>query len=338
MTSPSAAINWTPEEYANFGVKPQVSAHSYHDLPLFSDDVLIKLLDSYPRENLQAHTMGLDPTNYADWKQVNIRKETTGEEMLAAVRCGRMWLNLTHLEKRNSDYAKIIDGMYEHLDENCEQLHNPKSMHSALLISSPGAQVYYHLDAEPNMIWHMRGQKHIWMYPAMNMDIVPQNFLEDIYSGEIDEDLPYRPEFDELAMHALLNPGDAASWPHNAPHRIQNVDLNVSLATSYSTTDIYNRQYVQLANRFVLRTLGIKNRSMDETGFLPALKRTIYRALNRLRPFKRRVAASYLTDLELDPTAPMGMRNLSEPTLPVFARSDETHDLENAELPLQRAG
>ena len=328
MTLLSTGIDWTREQYENFGVKPQVTSHSYHRLPLFGDNALIELLDAYPRKNLQAHTMGKDPCKYQDWVQVNIAPETTGEEILRAVSKGQMWVNLTHIEQHNDEYAKLINGMYDHLDDHCPQLNDPESTHSALLISSPGAQVYYHLDAEPNMLWHMRGQKHIWMYPAMDMNITPQDFLEDIFAGEIDEDLPYKHEYDELALHALLNPGDAASWPHNAPHRIQNVDLNVSLATSYATTDTYRRQYVQLANRFLLRGLGIKNRSMKESGFRAATKVLAYRIINKLRPFKRRAVANYLTNLELDPDSPNGLRTLAEDTLPAYARSAEDFQLE----------
>ena len=327
MNLSSAAINWSPEQYKNFGVEPQITPHSYHQLPWFTDQALIDLMDRYPRENLQAHTMGVDPERYQDWVQVNINAKTTGKEILEAVGKGRLWINLTHIENFERDYAELIDGMYGHLSAHCTHLDKPTPTHSALLISSPGVQVYYHVDAEPNMIWHLRGQKHIWMYPAMNMDIIAQDFLEDIYAGEIDEDLPYKPEFDKLAVRALLNPGDAASWPHNAPHRIQNVGLNVSLATSYSTIDTHKRQYVQLANRFILRNLGIKNRSIDETGFLSVLKQTTYRAINRIRPFKRRAVANYLTNLEIDASSPTGMRTLSKSTLPVFARKAEEFEL-----------
>lgn len=324
MKSIPAKIHWTKEEYANFGTKPQVSPHQYHELPLFNDDILIKLLDNYPRRNLQAYHMGKDPLANEDWKQVDIDKSTTGTQMLQAVKTGRIWINLTHIESNSDDYAEMIDGMYQHLGEHCPQLQNPKGTHSALLISSPGAQVYYHLDAEPNMLWHMRGQKHMWVYPAMNLDIVPQDYLEDIYAGEIGENLPYKPEFDDLAEHYLLNPGDAASWPHNGPHRIVNVDMNVSLATSYYTPVIYKRQYVQLANRFLLRNLGFKNRSVSETGIVASIKRMSYRILNKLRPFKRKDrAASYITDLQLDPSAPLGIRKLTEPKLASFASMPE---------------
>ncbi len=313
-------FNWSAEEYANFGVSPQVSSHNYHELPLFSDEALIDLLNSYPRRNLQAYHMGDDPLRAEDWKQVDINDATTGEEMLRAVKSGRIWINLTNIQKNSDDYAALIDDMYEHLGEKCPHLENPKGTFSALLLSSPGAQVYYHLDAEPNMLWHMRGQKHMWVYPAMDLDIVPQEYLEDIYSGEKGENLPYKREFDEVAEHYVLNPGDAASWPHNGPHRIENVDMNVSLATSYTTPVIYKRQYVQLANRFLLRNLGIKNRSVAEDGLVPSLKRFTYRAINKVRPFKRiDRTASYITDLQLDPDSPLGIRKLAEPKLASFA-------------------
>ena len=164
------------------------------------------------------------------------------------------------------------------------------------------------------MLWHLRGRKRVWIYPAMDTRFAPQSFLEDIYAGEIDENLPYDPAFDEEAEAFLLAPGDVASWPHNAPHRIVNLDLNVSLATSYYTPNVYRRQYVQLANRFVLRGLGMRSRSMAEDGVLPSLKRLAFRAANRVRPFPRRDrSAGYVTDLQIDPDAPQGLRRLGTP-------------------------
>ncbi|MFK7892078.1 MAG: hypothetical protein AB8B63_14780 [Granulosicoccus sp.] len=326
----SPPISWSDEEYLNFGKVPQVSRHNYHLLPLFQKDVLIALLEDYPRKHLQAYTMGTDPVCSSDWKQVDIAPGTTGVDLWRAVENGRIWLNLVHIEENRREYRELIDSMYVHLGEHCPHLQNPKGTHSALLISSPGAQVYYHLDAEPNMLWHLRGEKDVWLYPAMDPELVPQEYLEDIYAGEIGENLPYRREFDERAVHHQLQPGDAASWPHNGPHRIVNRDMNVSLATSYYTPVVYRRQYVQLANRFILRNLGVRSRSMEEHGLLPAAKRMAYRLINKVRPFKRRErSASYITDLQLDPEAPLGLRRLSEPTLASFARKAEQQSHES---------
>jgi hypothetical protein len=319
--SKTAPITWTDEEYAKFGTVPMVSRHGYHTRSLFDKTQLIDLLDNYPRRWLQAFTMGDDPCRPEQWACVDIAPDTGGAALWQAVENGRLWLNITHIEEFSDAYASLIVSMYDHLGRHCPHLHNPRSNYSTLLISSPGAQVYYHLDAEPNMLWHLHGQKRIWIYPAMDTRLVPQELLEDIYAGEIDENLPYEASFDQLAEQYLLSPGDVASWPHNGPHRIVNLDMNVSLATSYHTPTIYRRQYVQLANRFVLRGLGVKKRSMDEDGPLPALKRFTYRAANKIRPFPRRDrSASYITDLQIDPDAPMGIRKLAMAQHASFSR------------------
>ena len=322
MTTDFVPIAWSEAEYAAFGLRPQVNRHRYHEREMFEPDTLKRLLDDYPRRHLQAYTMGTDPARREDWRQVDIADGTSGEALWRAVERGRLWLNLVHIEKNRAEYRELIDAMYAHLGERCPHLGRPRGTHSALLISSPGAQVYYHLDAEPNMLWHLRGEKDVWLYPAMDPRLVPQDHLEDIYAGEIGENLPWRPEFDELAERYRLHPGDAASWPHNGPHRIVNVDMNVSLATSYYTPHVYRRQYVQLANRFLLRNLGVQRRGMREHGVVPALKRGTYRVLNKLRPFPRRErSASYVTDLQLDPDAPLGLRHLDTPRLASFARA-----------------
>ena len=327
MINTTQAIVWTDDEYAKFGTVPQVNRHSYHERSLFDKPELISLLDQYPRKWLQAFTMGDDPCKPGDWGCVDIAPESTGADLWSAVEKGRLWLNITHIEEFNDDYAQLVNGMYEHLGQKCPHLQNPKSDYSTLLISSPGAQVYYHLDAEPNMLWHLRGEKQVWIYPAMDTRLVPQELLEDIYAGEIDENLPFDLSFDDVAQSFLLQPGDVASWPHNGPHRIVNKDMNVSLATSYFTPAIYKRRYTQLANRFVLRKMGIADRSMEEDGALPALKRFTYRAVNKLKPFKRRNrSASYITDMQIDPDSPMGIRKLDKARPASFSQLSQASD------------
>ena len=318
-------IDWSADQYKDFGREPQLSKHSYHELPLFEKDALVELLDNYPRKWLQAFTMGEDPCRNDEWKCVDIVPEMDGESLWRAAENGRIWYNITHIEKYNDDYRDLINGMYDHLSANCQHMPDMRANYSTLLISSPKAQVYYHLDAEPNMLWHLRGQKNIWVYPAMDTRFVPQDYIEDIYAGAIDENLPFEPEFDSHAKQFTLQPGDVASWPHNGPHRIQNIDMNVSLATSYLTHDTYKREYVQLANRFLLRKLGVSNRSMEEDGLIPAAKRFSFRAINKVKPFKRSSRAdTYFTDLQVDPDAVNGLRKLDNEQEASFARLRES--------------
>ncbi|MEL6325715.1 MAG: hypothetical protein AAFQ61_02245 [Cyanobacteria bacterium J06626_23] len=309
-----ARIKWSADDYSNFGRVTQVLSHSYDQLPLFETASLVALLDDYPRSHLQAFTMGTDPTRRDDWHSVDIGPNTTGRDIWKAVARGRLWLNLISIETHYSEYAELVASLYRHLDQHCPHLGGPIPNFSTLLISSPGAQVYYHLDAPANMLWHLRGQKRIWIYPAMDLRFVPQQYLEDIYTYEHDEFLPYRPEFDRYAEQLLLTPGKAAAWPRNAPHRIENVDMNVSLTTSYRSPQQLRRDRVQFANRYLLRPLGIAPRPMDETGLVSEIKQFSYRAINKIRPFKRRSNPhrKYITHLRLDPEAPNGIRKLDQ--------------------------
>lgn len=315
-------IQWSESDYAAFGRKTQLFSHNYHQLPLFETSELIALLDDYPRENLQAFTMGTAPVNRNEWKSVDIAKESTGEDLWRAVEKGRLWLNIISLEQVSRDFGELVKGMYAHLSDRAPHLGNLTASYTTLLISSPSAQVYYHMDESPNMLWHMRGQKRLWVYPAMDLDLVPQNFLEEIYTGEISEFLPYKPEFDQKAESFLLTPGCVVSWPHNAPHRIQNLDMNVSLTTSFRAPFQQRRALVQKANRYILRNLGIQNRSMREDGLRSAAKRFSYRAINKIKPFKptKHPHDDYITDLQIDPNEPNGLRRLPQPIEASFSK------------------
>ena len=315
-------IKWSEEDYSAFGRQTQLFSHQYHQLPLFETSELIALLDTYPRENLQAFTMGTDPAGLDEWKSVDIAQASTGEDLWKAVEKGRLWLNIISLEKVSKDFNELVKGMYAHLSDRAPHLGNLTASYTTLLISSPGAQVYYHMDESPNMLWHMRGQKRLWVYPALDLDIVPQSFLEEIYTGEISEFLPYKPEFDQKAETFLLTPGKVVSWPHNAPHRIQNLDMNVSLTTSFRAPFQQRRALVQKANRYILRNLGIQNRSMREDGLRAATKRFSYRAINKIKPFKptKHPHDDYITDLQIDPNEPNGVRQLPQPIEASFSK------------------
>ena len=327
-TSPQPAdytqslIDWKAEDYAVFGRKNQLFHHGYHTLPLFKKETLIDVLDNYPRQWLQAFTMGPDPTIRSDWQSVDIHPKSSGQDIWQAVEKGRLWLNLIFLQKFSQDYADLVEGMYAHLGEHCPHLCGPQASFTTLLISSPGAQVYYHMDQSPNMLWHMNGKKKLWVYPAMDLRLVPQNFLEEIYSGEVSEFLPYKREFDDYAEQFLLTPGTVVSWPHNSPHRIENLSMNVSLTTSYDAPLGRRRELVQKANRYLLRNLGIQNRSIEEVGIRPTIKRFSYRVINKLKPFKptKHPLDDYITDFQIDPAAPTGVRRLENAVTASFSK------------------
>ena len=315
-------IRWSPEDYATFGRKTQLFDHDYSQLPLFEKAALIALLDTYPRACLQAFTMGTDKTQRSDWQSVDIHPDSTGEDLWNAVEKGRLWLNIISLEQHSEDFSVLVKGMYAHLGDRCPHLGELMASFTTMLISSPGAQVYYHMDESPNMLWHISGQKRLWVYPAMDLRFVPQDFLEEIYTGEISEFLPYEPEFDDDAESFLLTPGKVVSWPHNAPHRIENLTMNVSMTTSFQAHTQRRRSLVQQANRYIMRNLGVKHRSMREDGFRSAAKRLSYRVINKVKPFQptKHPHDDYVTRLQIDPREPNGVRILDKAVVASFSK------------------
>ena len=54
-----------------------------------------------------------------DWRQVDVPAGLPGTELLRAVREGRLWLNLTNIQRLRPEYAALIDAMYAHLGTRC---------------------------------------------------------------------------------------------------------------------------------------------------------------------------------------------------------------------------
>lgn len=318
----SECIQWSTEEFQNFGKTPQVSKHSFHELDLFSDESLIKVLDNYPRKWLQCYTMGFDPESHQDWTPVHIA-DSSGKEILEALKKGRMWVNAIHIDKYNGEYSELIRQMYILINERCDHITNATSAFSALILSSPGVQVYCHIDADANMLWHLKGRKRLWVWPARDERFTPQTYIEEIIGEERHEDIPYERWFDDHAYSHELLPGEAISWPQHAPHRVENVDLNVSLTTSYGSVESRRQLSVHGANHHILKPMGIKARSTELSGLTPAIKELSYRAMHRLGLLKSgKRNASNVTDLVLDASHPEGMSKCAEVSTTAFAQLD----------------
>ena len=317
-TQDTTLFDWDQKSYNSFGSKLQLLKHDYHKLDLFSDESLIKLLDTYPREWLQCFTMGYNPEDYSEWKAVHIA-DSSGKEILEAVQKGRFWVNIINIDKSSKVFAEIIDNIYKKLNAKSPSLKTAEAGYSALILSSPGIQVYYHVDAEANMLWHFRGNKKVWVYPR-NEKFSPQGELEKVVAHERDEDLTYKKEYDDHANSFVLEGGDVVSWPIHSPHRVENLTFNDSLTTSYTSKE--NRQLIGVhsANYFLLNKLGLKNTSINHKGVVPTIKSYSYYILNKLKLIKHSErTAYYKTNLKLDHTADNGMVTLDDSSMPTFA-------------------
>lgn len=303
-------IDLPDAERTEFSFRPLVSRHRIHELNLAGDDELIALLDSYPRERLQAFTMGTDRCYRDDWHYVDAG-DASGKDIFAAVLRGRLWLNLLRVDLVDRRYRELLRQLTADLQEQCPRLGLLSMNFGTLIISSPRAIVYYHFDANHQALWHLRGSKRIWLYPACDERFASREIMEEIFTGtyDYDEEIPYAPEFDEHATVFQLEPGDVVSWPQNAPHRIENLDtLNVSLSTGFVTEAADRRHLIYSANHLFRRLFAIPTVSTRETGLAASTKCLAYRVFRRvgLLPKAKGATRAYPKTLRVDPAAPLG--------------------------------
>jgi len=276
----SPAVELSQDARAAFSTEPVLARHNLQENPLFSDQSLIELLDRHPRELIYAITMGGDPAR--EENRLAAHDGVSGRDLLEAVRRGRFWLNVTRVNRTDPRFRDLIERLYQELAKTVPGF-KPQKTQGSVVISSPHAIVYLHADAPPNILWHVRGRKKIWIYPALDERFLPRMDLEDILAGARHEYLPYRPDFDAHATCYELGPGDMATWPQNAPHRVTNLEsLNVALSTEHFTAQSRARARVYSANRFLRNRFGLSRLSSRERGLGALAKTALHRAARRL--------------------------------------------------------
>ena len=295
---------------SQFGRGTVLGQHGLPGHELFTDEALAALLDRIPRNRLYAFSMGTDPERPEE-NHMALHDGVSGAELLRAVRNGRLWLNATRINQADERYSQLIGDLYRGLVTQVPGF-APERNQGTLLISSPRAQVYYHADGPASVLWHVRGRKRVWVYPALDPRFVTRELLEDVIAGARHEYLPYRPTYDSSARVFDLQPGQWISWPQNSPHRIENLDsLNVSLSTEHFTKDTRRRCQVYVANRFFRTKLDIRKLSGHEHG-PAAVSKIMVQRIARAIGLDALPVKEHIPSLRVAPDAPNGVVPLEQ--------------------------
>jgi hypothetical protein len=249
--------------------------HRLHERPMFSDEGLAALLDRYPRAAMGVFTMGHDIEDWRGWRR-GAANGLSGDQLLAAVQDGRLWLNLRHANEHLPEFIDL-----------CEEIATEKERRFGvrvlkrdlgLLISSPGAQVFYHLDVPYSSLWHIRGEKRIWFYPRAKPFVDPA-WLEHCVHRRAEGQMPFKAGWDSEAETMLLTGGDMVGWPQSMPHRVDNGPMmNVSISMEFMTPRALVRTNVIYANGLLREGLGLEPRVQDRFGPTMAAKLMLARA------------------------------------------------------------
>ncbi|MEO1197645.1 MAG: cupin-like domain-containing protein [Pseudomonadota bacterium] len=256
--------DWQPKHAALWGQHPLRLKHSLAESPLFSNSALAELISSYPREHYDLlHTAEVGAAR-REWREGEIGS-ASGEDVMDAVRDGRMWINLRRVMEVDARYDGVLKDIFAELSSRVPGF-DPYKLNLGILISSPKAQVYYHADIPGQSLWQIRGTKRVYVYPTIET-LLPKPTLEGIILGSTEEEFDYEPWYDDCAQVVDLEPGEMLHWPLNCPHRVENHDmLNVSLTTEHWTEELKRHYVVNYANGVMRHRFGLTPKGHDTTG------------------------------------------------------------------------
>jgi len=143
----------------------------------------------------------------------------------------------------------------------------------------------------------------MYVYPT-GSPYVSDEQLEGIVLGETEEEIDYNPDFDAQAEIVKMTPGVMASWPQNAPHRIDNSDcVNVSLSCEFLTMPALVRANALYTNGVLRRRYG-KNPNIAKDGAAKKYAKAAFARAHKLvgnrSSFKTIVEPSFTVDLDAE--------------------------------------
>lgn len=332
MFQPTLLKKWTDEQIEQMRGAIFVAEHRLAELSLFTDEELIRMLDKHPRKDLGVNTMGSDPVRRSEWQEGDAG-DLDGKTLLDITKRGRLWLNVRRVMDHHPEFLSIVNTLYDELETLCGEGMFNRSAN--LLISSPTAMVYYHLDCPANMLWHVRGEKQVWAYP-LESGIVSPETIEAVLTGEASEELVFKPEYDIKAEVVNLKPGQMITWPQHTPHRVVNSSgLNVSLSTEHLTQRALRKNNVFLANRHFRRMFGRGFTSTRIEGPAAALKEAAIRICRRLPVVgpKPPQGFKYPITFQVNPRVPTGVRPLDASRPAIKPVVDLAVDLPSGDVP-----
>jgi hypothetical protein len=256
--------DWTADHSARWAKAPLRLSHRLSNHPLYGLDALAHLIEGYPRQHYALVEMGPQGSNRRLWREGDIG-DLSGAQVIQAIKRGRMWLNLRNVSQVDRRYKEVLDQIFEEVRARVPG-YDTYDRTCGILISSPNAQVYYHMDLPGQSLWQLHGKKRVYLYPTTAPYLTAEQ-LERIALYEVEVDIPYEASYDEAATVFEIGPGEMLHWPLNAPHRVENLDcLNVSMTTEYWTETIRRTQIINMANGILRDKIGLRPKSRRITG------------------------------------------------------------------------
>ena len=306
-------INLNKEQSDQFGTGTVAYKHRLRESGLFEDDRLAELIERTPREHYMITSMNHTSMNHTSMNHASRSHEgektiwrngdfgrLSGHEVLSAIKNGRLWLALRNFDQFAPEYQELIGEAVSEINADLRSGSIDRKQ-AQLLISSPGARVFYHTDIPLVNLWHIRGKKRFYLWDAENKTFLPDQQLEGVILRRTEEEIAYDPSWDKDARIFDLEPGDGITWPHNGPHKVDNLHgLNVSISMEYFTAKAKRKYGVYYTNGLMRRYLGMTPKHTSAHGVTALTKCAIALAVKK-SGLTRRAERNMMQSFVLDP-------------------------------------
>lgn len=245
--------NWTDEHTRKFQNETLRVNHDLISTGLFSDEALSELLDKHPKDQLDVCAISNHPIYQHKFRTGDVR-DVDGKTLIEAVKAGTIWMNLRKAMNVHPEYNAVLNRMYGEIVTLTGM--KPINARGGILISSPAAKVPLHFDATETVLWHIRGQKKLILYPHTD-SILPDEEYESFMYKTSEDYLPHDPSMEDVAESFDLQEGEMITWALNRPHRVENQSYCVSVTTEYSTHESSVKNAGMYTNAVLRQKLGM---------------------------------------------------------------------------------
>jgi hypothetical protein len=275
---------------ANYNRRNFMFAHELARHPLFELPSLVELSRRMPdhRDTYWSNgNVAVDNT----W-DVGTAGRYSLQDTIANIEHNNSIVILKHTEQ-DPVFAPVLHNVLESMiDLSGERMRTDVTIGEVLiLVSSPGRVTPYHMDAEVNFLWQIRGEKTFYIFNQNDRSLVTDFELENFYAVSANHAV-YRPERLADATAYELRAGFGLHLPVTAPHWVQNKDnVSVALSVNYELRSVGRLVELHRFNR-KLRRLGINPSPPCTSKWRDDLKVAAGKGLRAVRSLGRRDAST----------------------------------------------
>jgi len=212
------------------------------------------------------------------------------QEVLDNISTGNSLIVIKGVESDN-EYSGTMKGLMASIVAQCgsTMANDVIRARATLFLASPYRVTTYHIDADTNFLFQLRGSKDFYVYPDAR-DLLPNIELEAYFGGDPSA-AKYREQYEGDGIYYVLDSTAALHVPSLFPHWARNrAGVSVALSINFDLKSMEKLAGLHRFNRR-LRGLGFEPTPPGASKSLDGLKTALMSVGRSMRDFSRRSPA-----------------------------------------------